>query len=108
MELTAQQIRILENLHARGFEIVAFPMYAEYVGVRRGECAALLAPVDSGGFRLFGEPTRLVGGNLAVRVTHPDGQWFVRKQERVAASPERIAELELFSADLSTGLVPVA
>lgn len=108
MELTPQQIRILEGLHARRFEIVAFPMYAEYVGVRKGDCAALLAPVESGGFRLFGEPTYLVGGNLGVRVNHPDGHWFVRKQERLQATPERIAELDQFSAELSDALIPVA
>jgi len=108
MELTPQQIRILEGLHAREFEIVAFPMYAEYVGVRKGNCAALLAPIDSGGFRLFGDPTYLVGGNLGARVAHPDGHWFVRKQERVEATPERMAELEQFSADLSDALIPVA
>jgi hypothetical protein len=108
MELTPQQIRILEGLHARNFEIVAFPMYAEYVGVRKGNCAALLAPIESGGFRLFGDPTYLVGGNLAVRITCPDGNWFVRKLERVEATPERIAELGQFSSDLSDALIPVA
>jgi len=107
MELTSRQIKILEGLHVREFEIVAFPMYAEYIGVRKGNCAALLAPVDAGGFKLFGTPTYLVGGNLAVRLTHPDGDWFVRKQERVAATPERMSELEQFSADLSQSLIPV-
>jgi hypothetical protein len=108
MELTRQQIRVVEGLHARNFEIVAFPMYAEYVGVRKGNCAALLAPIESDGFRLFGDPTYLVGGNLAVRLTHPDGHWFVRKQERLEATPERIAELDQFSAELSDALMPVA
>jgi hypothetical protein len=108
MELTPQQIRILEGLHARKFEIVAFPMYAEYIGVRRGNCAALLAPVPSDGFKMFGAPAYLVGGNFGVRMTQPDGEWFVRKQERVEATPDRISELDKFSADLSDALVPVA
>jgi hypothetical protein len=48
MDFTPQQISILERLQARDFQIVAFPMYANYVGVRRRNCAALLAPVSAG------------------------------------------------------------
>ena len=108
MELTPQQIAILERLHARGFEIVAFPMYASRVGIRKGNCAALLTAVDSGGFTLFGSASYLIGGNFTVRVTRDGADWFVWKKEKLEATPGRIAELEAFTAELSEGLLPTA
>jgi hypothetical protein len=108
MELTREQAEILERLYGQGFEIVAFPLYASYVGARKGECAALLAPVPSGGFTVFGPPTCMVSGNLGAKVSQHDGDYFVWKNERVAATPERNAELARFSAELTSALSPVA
>ncbi|MGH9714989.1 MAG: hypothetical protein ACRD5M_16970 [Candidatus Acidiferrales bacterium] len=108
MELTPQQISVLERLHVNGFEIVAFPMYASHVGVRNVNCAALLNAVASGGFTVFGSASYLIGGNLTVRVTHQDKDWFVWKQERLEVTPARLAELEKFTAELSTMLLPTA
>jgi hypothetical protein len=105
MELTPQQIAVLQTLHARGFEIVAFPMYASYVGARKGNCAALLAPVDGGAFRIFSTPAYLIEGNLGLRVTAKDGDYFVWKKNRVEATPARKAELETFSAALAEALM---
>lgn len=108
MELTPAQINILERLHSRGLEIVAFPMYESVVGVRKGNCAALLSPAGQGGFTIQGQPTYLIGGNLSARVVRTDGHYFVRKQEQLEATPERLAELEAFTAELSNALLPVA
>lgn len=108
MELTHQQLAILSRLHQRGFEVVAFPMYESYVGVRRGNCGALLAPSGADGFTLYGEPSYLVAGGLSARAIQSDGHWFVRKKERIAATPERTAELESFAAELVSALLPVA
>jgi hypothetical protein len=44
LEFTPQQMGILERLRQRGFAFAAFPLYASYVGVKKGNCAALLAP----------------------------------------------------------------
>ncbi len=44
MELTPQQLGFLGQLRSRGFDIVGFPMYEQYIGVRKGNCGALLAP----------------------------------------------------------------
>jgi hypothetical protein len=107
MELTARQIGILERLRSGGFEIVAFPMYENYVGVRKGQCGALLAPAGSDGFTLYGEPSYLVAGGLSARMIQSDGHWFVRKKDKVEASPERTAELECFAAELVSALLPV-
>lgn len=108
MDLTPQQIAVLERLHAIGFEIVAFPMYASHVGVRKGNCAALLNAVASGGFTLFGSASYLIGGNFTVRVTRDGKDWFVWKKEKLEVTSERLAELERFTAELSTALLPTA
>ena len=107
MDLTQQQISILEQLHARDFQIVAFPMYANYVGVRKGNFAALLAPVAAEGFQIHGQPACLIGGNFSVRVTREGRDWFVWKKEKLEITPERRAELESFSAQLTQALIPV-
>src|ERR1700730_6784653 len=99
-ELTAQQIAILERLVAGGFSIVAFPLYANAVGVRKESCAALLEPVPGMGFRVFGEPCVLLDGNLTVRVADKEKSWFVWKKQRVEATVERIEELDRFVCEL--------
>ena len=108
MELTPAQINTLERLHSRGLEIVAFPMYESVIGVRKGNCAALLAPAGPNVFAIQGQPTYLIGGNLSARVNRSDGHYFVRKQEQLEATPERLAELEAFAAELADALLPVA
>jgi len=107
MELTSNQFSVLTKLQQRGFEIVAFPMYESYVGVRKGNCGALLSPAGQSGFSLYGEPSYLVAGGLSARIIQSDGHWFVRKKEKIAASPERTAELEAFAAELVNALLPV-
>jgi hypothetical protein len=103
-ELSSQQIAILERLLLQGFVPVAFPLYANAVGLRKGSCAALLEPVANGGFRLFGEPCMLVEGNLTVRITERGKSWFVWKKLRVEATAERLEELGKFIAELKLNL----
>jgi hypothetical protein len=105
-ELTSQQVAILERLISNGFSIVAFPLYANAVGVRKGSCAALLEPLPETGFRLFGEPCVLLEGNLTVRVTDKGKSWFVWKKLRVEATPERLVELEHFVSELKLSWEP--
>lgn len=107
MDLTPQQIAILKRLNVRDFEIVAFPMYASHVGVRKGNCAALLSPTAAGGFQLFGTPSYLIAGNFSVRVTRDGRDWFVWKKDQLEATAERGAELTAFSEELSAGLLSV-
>ncbi|HXZ11325.1 MAG TPA: hypothetical protein VEG64_02945 [Candidatus Sulfotelmatobacter sp.] len=120
MDLTPQQLKLLERLHSCGFEIVAFPMYAQYIGVsKRGpqvdgesslgnqsECAALLAPVPSGGFKIYAQPTLLIAGNFTVRITRDGRDYFVWKKESLEATPTRLAALDAFAASLAEALVP--
>jgi hypothetical protein len=106
MDLSPQQHAILQRLHGASFEIVAFPMYANYVGARKGNCAALLAPAAAGGFDIFGTPAYLIGGNFSVRVRHGGSEFFVWKKESLEVTPARLAELDAFSAELSVALLP--
>ncbi len=107
-ELTAQQVAILERVVAAGFSVVAFPLYANAVGVRKAGCAALLEPLPGNGFRLFGEPCVLLDGNLTVRVADKGKSWFVWKKQRVEATAERVGELERFVSELKMLLEPRA
>jgi hypothetical protein len=49
----------------------------------------------------------LVAGGLSARTIQSDGHWFVRKKDKLTASPERTAELEAFAAELVDALLPV-
>ena len=99
-ELSPEQIAILERVASQGFGIVAFPLYANALGVRKGSCAALLDLIPNGGFRLYGEPCFLLDGNLTVRVTEKGKTWFVWKKQRLEATSERVTELETFVREL--------
>jgi hypothetical protein len=99
-EFSPQQIAILERLVAKEFNLVAFPLYANAVGVRKGSCAALLDPIANGGFRVFGEPCVLLDGNLTVRISEKGKSWFVWKKQRLEATAERVSELETFVGEL--------
>jgi hypothetical protein len=105
-EFSPQQIEILQRLVSKEFVLVAFPLYANAVGVRKGSCAALLDPVASSGFRVFGEPCILLDGNLTVRINEKGKGWFVWKKQRVEATPERLSELGSFVAELKLLLDP--
>lgn len=99
---------VLERLRQRGFAFAAFPLYAAYIGVKKGNCAALLAPQDGTTLKVYGEASFLVGGQLSVRVRRPGGEYFVWKQSELEATPERRRELEAFRAELEELLLSVA
>jgi hypothetical protein len=100
LDLSAAHVATLERLRAHGFEIVAFRMYPSHIGVRKGDCAALLAPHGAAAFRLFAEPAWLISGQLSVRIVRDGREWFVWKKQRLEASPGRVAELAGFAATL--------
>ena len=101
-ELTPQQMKTLERLFAAGFRPIAIPPYENALCVRRGECAALLAPVANAGLRLLAAPTYIVDGNLSVKLRRGNGEVFVWKKKEVVASPERLKELESFRQELAS------
>ena len=105
-EFSPQQIEILQRLIAKEFVLVAFPLYANAVGVRKGSCAALLNPVPNGGFDVLGEPCILLDGNLTVRIKQNGKTWFVWKKQRVEATAELVSELGNYAAELKLLLEP--
>jgi len=96
---------MLENIAAHGFAIVAFPLYASAVGVRKGNCAALLMPKSGGELHMLGEPCWLIEGNLTVRVRKPTGECFVWKKQEIEATADRIAQVAEFREELDNLLV---
>lgn len=104
LELTPQQIAVLERFRDAGFGLAAFPLYASYLAVKKENCAVLLAPVAGGGMKLYGEPCYLVGGNMGVRARREGRDWFVWKKEQVEATPARLQELQRFAAEVRSNL----
>jgi len=101
VELTPQQMGILERLFEAGFRPIAIPPYESALCVRRGECAAVLSPAANGGLKLLAPPSYLVGGNFGVRLKRGGGEVFVWKKTELPATPERLQELETFRAELA-------
>jgi hypothetical protein len=104
LEPTPLQMQVVERLFAAGFRPIAIPPYENVLCVRKGECAAVLAPVPNGGLRLVAPPSYLVEGNLSVKLKRASGEVFVWKKKEVAATPEKLKELDLFRAEI-TGIL---
>jgi len=100
MELTEGQVRVVERLFEAGFRPMAIPPYESALIMRKGECVALLGPVESGGLKLLAPVTFLVDGNLSVRLKKNSGDVFVWKKKEVAATEERLRDLEEFRVEL--------
>lgn len=100
VELTPVQMQTLERLFAAGFRPIAIPPYENVLCVHRGECAAVLSPVENGGLKLLSPVTILVDGNLSVKLKKVGGDVFVWKKKEVAATSERLKVLEEFRVEL--------
>jgi hypothetical protein len=101
-ELTPQQMKTVERLFAAGFRPIAIPPYENALCMRRGECAALLTPVANAGLRLLAAPTYIVDGNFSVKLKRGNGEVFVWKKTELAATPERLKQLEDFRREVTT------
>lgn len=101
MELTAGQMRVVERLFEAGFRPIAIPPYESALIMHKGECAAVLGPVENGGLKLLVPVTVLVDGNLSVKLKKSSGDVFVWKKKEVAATEEKLKELEAFRVELA-------
>jgi len=101
LELTPQQMAVLERAFAAGFRPIAIPPYETALCLHRGDCAAVLTPASSSALRLLAPPTYLVDGNLSVKVRRGKGEVFVWKKKEVEATPERLDELAKFRQELT-------
>ena len=100
VELTARQMKTMERLFEAGFRPIAIPPYENALCLKRGDCAAVLAPVPNGGLKVLAPPSYLVAGNLSVKLRRGSGEVFVWKKSEVEAKPDRLEELARFKRDL--------
>ena len=100
VELTPWQIQTLERLLEAGFRPIVIPPYEHALCVKKGNCAAVLAPVPQGGLKILAPPSYLVAGNLSVKVKRGPGEAFVWKKNEVDATPGKLEELARFGQEL--------
>jgi hypothetical protein len=101
VELSPQQMQVMERLFAAGFRPIAIPPYESALCMRKGNCAAVLATVPNGGLKLLAPPSFLVHGNLSVKLKRGDREVFVWKKNEVPATAEKLGEVEDFRKELS-------
>jgi hypothetical protein len=95
----------LQRIYLEGFELQTFERYPKLIGVIKGSCVALLVPgVD--GLQIMGSPGWRMGEVLGVLTEVNGRKVFQAKSEIVDATPERIAELDAFRAQLKDLLAP--
>ena len=100
MELTERQMQVMKRLFEAGFRLIVIPPYESALCLRRGECAAVLAPVEGGGLRILAPASFLVNGKFGARVRRGEREFFVFKQQELEATPQRLAELADFKKTL--------
>jgi hypothetical protein len=101
VELSPQQMQVVERLFEAGFRPIAIPPYESALCMRKGNCAALLAPVPNAGIKLLAPPSFLVDGNLSVKLKRGSGEVFVWKKKEVEAKPDKLQELESFRREIT-------
>ncbi len=94
-------MQVIERLFAAGFRPIAIPPYESALCMKKGNCAALLAPVPSAGIKLLAPPSYLLDGNLSVKLKRGSVEVFVWKKKEVEATPEKLKELESFRLELT-------
>ncbi len=94
-------MKIIERLFEAGFRPISIPPYENVLCMKKGECAAVLAPVAQGGLKLAASPSYLVEGNLSVKLKRGSSEVFVWKKHELPATGERLSELEAFQRELT-------
>ena len=100
VELTPQQMQTMQRLLEAGFRPISIPPYENALCLKRGNCAAVLAPVPNGRLKVLAPPSYLVAGNLSVKLMRGPGEVFVWKKNEVDATPGRLEELARFGQEL--------
>ena len=89
----------LQRLYVAGFNLETFDRFPKAIGVIRDSCLAFLVPGPNG-LQILGNAGWRMGESLGPLVERDGKKVFVHKQEILEATPERIATLERFKADL--------
>lgn len=90
----------LQSLVDAGFELQTFDRYPQAVGAVRDGCIALLE-VRADGLLLIGQPGWRMGEVMGLLVEREGRQVFQYKSDLVEATPERLAALRRFTAELA-------
>jgi hypothetical protein len=101
---SAQQ---LQNIYLAGFEIETRERFPNAVVVIKGNCAGLLQATPAG-LTMIGTPGWKMGELMGVLTELNGRKVFQLKSEVVEATPERLAELHAFRAELESHLAPKA
>jgi hypothetical protein len=97
----------LQAIYLAGFEIETFERFPNSVGLRKGNCIALVQ-VAEGGLKIVGRPGWRMGEFMGVLVERAGQRVFQAKSEMIEATPERISELESFARELEDLMSPRA
>jgi len=99
MDLTANQVAILERFLEAGFTLRTLDHLERYLAVEKSGFVALLDP-SSERLTLFGQVGYRMGKNIGMLVERGAGKCFVWKNESLPASPELLAGYEQFKSDV--------
>lgn len=97
----------LQRLYLAGFEFQTFERFPNTVGVIRGECIVLMMPTPQG-LQMIGTPGWRLGEAIGVLTEVGGRKVFQNKSQVVEATPERVAEVDRFQADVEAAMAPVA
>jgi hypothetical protein len=97
----------LQRIYLAGFELQTFDRYPNTIGIIRDGCIALLRSTPTG-LQMVGTPGWRMGEVLGVLVEKNGREVFQAKTEVVEATPERLAALRRFKADLEELLTATA
>lgn len=89
----------LQQLYIAGFDLQTFERFPKAIGVLRDNCLAFLVPGPDG-LQILGNVGWRMGESLGPLVERDGRKVFVHKEETLEATPERVATLEKFRADL--------
>jgi hypothetical protein len=97
----------LQALVEAGFSLETFERYPRAVGAVRDGCIALFE-VGADGLRMIGQPGWRMGEVMGLLVERGGRQVFQYKAEVIEATPERLAALRRFTAELAGLLARVS
>ncbi len=89
----------LQRLYVAGFELETFERFPKAIGVVRESCIVFLVPGPDG-LQILGNAGWRMGESLGPLVERGGKKVFVHKEQILEATPERIAVLERFRADV--------
>ena len=97
----------LQRIYLAGFELQTFDRFPRAIGASKGGCIALLEATPEG-LRMIGTPGWRMGEVIGVLVEKEGRRVFQAKEQVEEATPERLASLGKFRAELEQMLLPTA